>query len=161
MARQPGLLGGGGGGGGELGGHPRLHVLSRHARGGHGGLEVALFRRTDKLKKKGKKGCFFVPAAAAAAAAAAKTYVFVKDGGGGALEEVPETIAEPPPSSLALVISAFFEPGELSTRELGGRSRTACQEELQDHHGGSFFLFSLGRGRWERSAQRPLPEGEK
>ena len=77
------------------------------------------------------------------------------------MEEVPETIAEPPPSSLALVVSAFFEPGELSTRELGGRSRTACQEELQDHHGGSFFLFSLGRGRWEPSAQRPLPEGEK
>ena len=71
LARQPGLLGGGGGG--ELGGHPRLHVVGRHARGGHGGLEVALFRRTDKLKKKGKKKvAFFVrgrlgPAAATAA----------------------------------------------------------------------------------------------
>jgi hypothetical protein len=60
LARQPGLLGGGGGGG-ELGGHPRLHVVGRHARGGHGGLEVALFGRTDKLKKKGKKKvAFFV-----------------------------------------------------------------------------------------------------
>ena len=72
MARQPGLLGGGGGGGGELGGHPRFHVFGRHAQGGHGGLEVALFRRADKLKKKGKKKvAFFVRAAAAAAAAAA------------------------------------------------------------------------------------------
>ena len=60
LARQPGLLGGGGGGGGELGGHPRLHVVGRHARGGHGGLEVALFRRTDKLKKKGKKRLLFL-----------------------------------------------------------------------------------------------------
>ena len=122
--RQPGLLGGGGGGGGgELGGHPRLHVVSRHARGGHGGLEVALFRCTDKLKKENtqKKVAFLLPLPlAAAAAAAAKTHVFVKDGGGGALEEVSEAIAEPPPSSLVLVVGAFFEPGELSTRELGG-----------------------------------------
>ena len=72
---------------------------------------------------------FFVPAAAAAAAAAAaKTYVFIKDGGGGALEEVPETIAEPPPSFLALAVGAFFEPGELSTRKLGG---TALQEPAE------------------------------
>ena len=75
---------------------------------------------------------FFVPAAAAAAAAAAaKTYVFVKDGGGGALEEVPETIAEPPPSFLALAVSAFFEPGELSTRELGGSDGTTLQEPAE------------------------------
>ena len=87
------------------------------------GLEVALFRCTDKLKKENtqKKVAFLLPLPlAAAAAAAAKTHVFVKDGGGGALEEVPETIAEPPPSSLVLVVGAFFEPGELSTRELGG-----------------------------------------
>jgi len=56
------------------------------------------------------------------------TYVFIKDGGGGALEEVPETIAEPPPSFLALAVSAFFEPGELSTRKLGG---TALQEPAE------------------------------
>jgi hypothetical protein len=58
LARQPGFLGGGGG---ELGGHPRLYVVGRHARGGHGGLEVALFGRTDKLKKKRqKKVAFFL-----------------------------------------------------------------------------------------------------
>ncbi len=46
------------------------------------------------------------------------------------MEEVPEAIAEPPPSSLVLIVGAFFEPGELSTRELGGR-RTALQEPAE------------------------------
>jgi len=152
LARQPGLLGGGGGGGGELGGHPRLHVVGRHARGGHGGLEVALFRRADKLKKKGKKKvAFFVRGRLGpAAAAAAKTYVFIKDGGGGALEEVPETIAEPPPSFLALAVGAFFEPGELSTRKLDG---TALQEPAElsvvrvKGEGGPAPATGDGRGR--------------
>ena len=78
------------------------------------------------------------------------TYVFIKDGGGGALEEVPETIAEPPPSFLALAVGAFFEPGELSTRKLGG---TALQEPAElsvvrvEGRRGPAPATSDGRGR--------------
>jgi hypothetical protein len=57
------------------------------------------------------------------------TYIFVEDRGGGALEEVTETIAEPPLSSLMLVIGAFFEPDELRIRELGGSCRRTAFEE--------------------------------
>jgi hypothetical protein len=31
---------------GEFGGHQSLHLLGRHARDAHGGLEVAFFRST-------------------------------------------------------------------------------------------------------------------
>jgi len=73
-----------------------------------------------------------------------KTYIFVEERGGGALEEVPETIAKPPPSSLMLVIGAFFDPGELSIREFSG-SRTAF-EEPAELWGVRFFSRVTGGG---------------
>jgi hypothetical protein len=71
-------------------------------------------------------------------------------------------IAEPPPSSLVLVVGAFFEPGELSTRELGGR-RTALQEPAElcvDHGRFVFFFFFFGRPLSAMAWQRPS-EGKK
>jgi hypothetical protein len=47
------------------------------------------------------------------------------------LEEVPEMIVEPPLSSLMLVIGAFFEPGELSIRDLCGSCSRMAFEELE------------------------------
>ncbi len=67
-------------------------------------------------------------------------------------------IAEPPPSSLVLVVSAFFEPGELSTRELDG---TACQEELCVEVRFLFFLWEGLLSAPARSAQRPFRKEKK
>ena len=86
-------------------------------------------RQTEKERQ--KKGCFFCSRAAGACRCRCRcrwTYVFIKDGGGGALEEVPKTIAEPPPSFLALAVSAFLKPDKLSTRKLGG---TVLQEPAE------------------------------
>lgn len=65
------------GGGGQLGGHQGLHLLGRHARGAHGGLEVALLTHPNQLKRTNKNDIFAAVAAAAATAAAAGWLTFL------------------------------------------------------------------------------------